>query len=120
MALAAGTRSVGLLGVLTLAVGISSSSAQVAAGEFYGRVTDATRAVLPGATVTIASPVLLRPLSAVTTETGTYRFPLIPIGTYSARFELAGFRTLVHEGIRILDRLEPTGLVVEVPEIGVH
>lgn len=101
MALAGGTRSVGLLGVLTLAVGVSSTAAQVATGEIYGRVTDATGAVLPGATVTIASPVLLQPLSVVTTARGIYRFPLIPIGTYSARFELTGFSTLVHEGIRI-------------------
>ena len=101
MALAGGTRSVGLLGVLTLAVGVSSAAAQVATGEIYGKVSDASGAVLPGVTVSLTSPVLLQPLAAVTSETGTYRFPLIPIGVYSARFELAGFRAVVNDGIRI-------------------
>jgi hypothetical protein len=59
MALAGGTRSVGLVGVLTLAVGVSAAAAQVATGEIYGKVSDASGAVLPGVAVTIASPVLL-------------------------------------------------------------
>jgi hypothetical protein len=96
-----GARIAGFLAFLTVAAGVSPAGAQVATGEIYGKATDATGGVLPGVAVTIASPVLLQPLSAVTTETGTYRFPLIPIGTYSARFEIAGFRTLVREGIRI-------------------
>jgi hypothetical protein len=79
----------------------ATAAAQLQTGEIFGRVTDTTGAVLPGATVTIDSPALLRAQSAVTTETGAYRFPNIPIGTYTVKFELAGFKTLVREGIRI-------------------
>ena len=90
-----------LVAVFALAAGAGPASAQSATGEIYGKVTDASHAVLPGVVVTLTSPVLLQPLTATTTETGTYRFPLIPIGTYIVRFELTGFRTIVQEGIRI-------------------
>ena len=70
-------------------------------GQVFGRVTDASGAVMPGVTVTLSSPARLQPAVAVTTETGTYQFPLLAIGTYSVRFELAGFRTAVRENIRI-------------------
>jgi hypothetical protein len=39
--------------ILTLAVGVSSAAAQVATGEIYGKVSDASGAVLPGVTVTL-------------------------------------------------------------------
>jgi hypothetical protein len=70
-------------------------------GEIYGKVTDASGGVVPGATVTISSPVLIQPLTAVSSATGAYRFPGVPIGTYSVKFELAGFKTVVKEGVRI-------------------
>ena len=44
---------------------------------------------------------LIQPHVAVTSETGTYRFPQLPIGTYSVKFELAGFKTVVREGIGV-------------------
>ena len=86
--------------VLALAAGLSVASAQTT-GEIYGKVADSSGAVLPGVTVTLASPVLLQPQVAATTETGTYRFPQIPIGVYSVKFELAGFKSVVKEGIRV-------------------
>jgi hypothetical protein len=70
-------------------------------GEIYGRVTDNSGATVPGAVVTLTSPVLLQPLSAATSSSGLYRFPSVPIGTYNLKFELAGFTTVVKEGIRI-------------------
>jgi hypothetical protein len=87
--------------VLAALLGGGTVRAQVTTGEIYGRVTDASGATLPGVTVTLASPVLLQPQTAVTTDTGTYRFALLPIGTYTVRYDLAGFRTVVKEGIRI-------------------
>ena len=37
----------------------------------------------------------------MTSETGNYRFPAVPPGTYTVTFELAGFNTLKREGIQI-------------------
>ena len=87
-----------VLGAL-LAVPVASSAQQP--GEIFGKVTDTSGAVMPGVTVTLTSPVLLQPQSAITSETGSYRFPGLAIGLYTVRFELPGFRTVIREGIRI-------------------
>ena len=71
-------------------------------GEIYGKATDKSGAVVPGVTVTLTSSALLQPQSAVTSGTGTYRFPGIPIGTYTVKFELAGFTTVVRDGVSIV------------------
>jgi hypothetical protein len=75
------------------------ASAQQQTGEIFGKATDSSSAVLPGVTVTLTSPVLLQPLTAVTSESGTYQFPRLSIGTYAVKFELAGFKTVVNQEI---------------------
>ena len=69
----------------------SSAFSQQQTGEIFGRATDTSGAVLPGVTVTVAGPTLLQPRIVITSETGSYRVPEIPIGTYSVTFELPGF-----------------------------
>ena len=63
-------------------------------GAINGRVTDATDAVLPGVTVTISSEALMGTQSAVTTEGGLFRFPVVPPGEYTLAFVLDGFETI--------------------------
>jgi hypothetical protein len=70
-------------------------------GTIQGRVTDAQGAVLPGVTVLAESPSLLGQQTAVTSETGNYRFPAVPPGTYTLTYELPGFTTVKREGIQI-------------------
>jgi hypothetical protein len=77
------------------------SAAQQQTGEIFGRVLDSSGAVLPGVTVTVAGPALLQPRVTVSSETGSYRVPELPIGTYTVTFELPGFRTTVMQEIRI-------------------
>ena len=67
-------------------------------GTIQGRVTDAQAAVLPGVTVTATSPALLGQQTAVTSETGNYRFPAVPPGTYTLVYELAGFNSVQSRG----------------------
>lgn len=69
--------------------------------QIFGKAADTSGAVLPGVTVTVSSPVLLQPRVAVTSETGSYQFPGLGIGTYSVRFELAGFRVVEKTGIQL-------------------
>jgi hypothetical protein len=69
--------------------------------QVFGKVTDASGGVMPGVTVTLSSPALLEPRVAVTSVTGTYEFSGLAIGTYSVRFELAGFGTQVREGLQL-------------------
>ena len=77
------------------------ASAQSQTGEIFGKVTDGSGGVLPGVTVTVTGPTLLQPLTAVTSETGTFQFPRMEIGEYSVKFELAGFKTIINQGIRV-------------------
>jgi hypothetical protein len=94
-------RVTALIAVLALIGCATAASAQVQTGDITGRVTDNTGAVLPGATVTLSGPSLIQPQSAVTSDTGTYQFPRLPVGTYTVRFELPGFKTVIREGIQI-------------------
>jgi hypothetical protein len=89
-----------LLAAFLLVGSVTGVQAQNTA-EIYGKVTDASGAIMPGVTVTLTSPVLLQPLTAVSTETGSYRFPGLGVGTYTIKFELTGFKTIVKEGYRL-------------------
>src|SRR5919198_3482331 len=77
------------------------ASAQSQTGEIFGRVTDPSGGVLPGVTVTLTAPHLLQPLTAVTSETGSYQCPRLEIGAYTVKFELTGFKTVVNQDIRV-------------------
>ncbi len=95
----------GLLAVALAAVTATSAFAQrggaSSTGTIQGRVTDAQGAVLPGVTVTATSPSALGAQTAVTSETGNYRFPALPPGTWTVTYELAGFNTVRREGIQL-------------------
>src|SRR5713226_10630028 len=90
-----------VLALLALFATRAIAGAQSQTGEIFGKVTDSSGGVLPGVTVTLTSPILLQPLTAVPSETGTYQFPRLEIGIYTVKFELTGFRTVVHEGVRV-------------------
>ena len=49
--------------------------------------------MLPGVTVTATSPSMLGAQTTVTSETGNYRFPAVPPGTYTVTYELTGFNS---------------------------
>ena len=70
-------------------------------GAINGRVTDTTGAVLPGVTVTIASPSMMGTRTAVTTAEGQYRFAAVPPGVYEITYELSGFGTVKRDLVRI-------------------
>src|SRR5262249_23687487 len=77
------------------------TNAQQQTGEIFGKATDQSGAVLPGVTVTLTAANLLQPLTAITSDTGSYIFPRIEIGRYTVKFELAGFKTVVVENVQV-------------------
>jgi outer membrane receptor protein involved in Fe transport len=84
-----------------LALTLSGTAQAQTTGDIRGTVTDATGAVLPGVTVTIASEALLGgSRTMVTNELGVYRFISVPIGTYTVEAALSGFETKRYEGVR--------------------
>jgi hypothetical protein len=89
--------------VLALAAAIAAPAwAQQQTGSISGRAEDTSGAALPGVTVSITSDNLIGGArTAVTDESGTYRFTLLPGGKYTVKFELAGFGTLNIEGVSL-------------------
>ena len=106
-----------VMAMLGLVFGSASAMAQAPTGDIVGRVVDASGAVLPGVVVTVSGGALIQPQSAVTGDTGTYLFPgLQPGDTYTVKFELTGFRTVVVERVAVSvggntdDQRDPRGL----------
>ena len=94
-------RVAAMLTALALVLGVSSAWAQSQTGDIFGKVTDASGAVLPGVTVTLSGPSLLQPQVATTSDTGSFQFPRLNVGSYNVKFELPGFKTVVKEGIGV-------------------
>src|SRR5579871_1118906 len=90
-----------VLALVALFATSALATAQNPTGQIFGKVTDQSGAVMPGVTVTLTSPILLQPQTAITSETGTYQFPSLEVATYTVKFELSGFKTVVNEGIMI-------------------
>jgi hypothetical protein len=91
--------------IRTLTIGLLLLAASPAAAQtsatLAGRVEDTNGNVLPGVTVT-ATHVDTSATRAVITDAGG-RFVLsgLPAGEYRLRAEIAGFRPLVHTGVRL-------------------
>ena len=90
------------LSLLLLSTSVAAAQAVSATtGAINGRVTDNTGAILPGVTVTLASPSMMGTRTAITTAEGQYRFPAIPPGVYQLTYELSGFGTVRRDEIRV-------------------
>ncbi len=90
-----------VLAMVALFATSAIASAQSQTGEVFGKVTDGSGSVLPGATVTLSGPSLLQPQVAISSATGTYQFPRLEIGTYSVKFELTGFKTIINAAFHV-------------------
>lgn len=62
-------------------------------------MTDATNAVVPGATLTIVNVDTNGARVAVSNDRGQYNVPFLPSGRYTVTCELSGFQTMRREGI---------------------
>jgi hypothetical protein len=83
-----------LIFALILILVTAGLRAQELTGSLRGTVTDTEGNPLPGVTITISSPAMMGIQSFVTTETGSFRFPSLPPGSYKVVAELKGFKTV--------------------------
>ena len=65
-----------------------------ASGTVLGTISDPSQAVVNGAKVTIASVSTGAERTTVTSSEGSYRFDLLPAGTYKLTVEGSGFSTV--------------------------
>jgi len=82
-----------LISILMYVVVPASADAQVTTADVVGKVTDATGAVVPGAKVTLTNLGTNISRAVAADESGDYVVNLLPIGRYSVRVEVAGFKT---------------------------
>ena len=79
------------LGLAILLMTSAGAFAQTATGNIFGNVTDASGAVLPGASVTVTGEVGTR--STVSGSDGSFRFLNMSYGDYTVTVSLQGFGT---------------------------
>jgi hypothetical protein len=84
-----------IVGALVALAAASQAGAQVQTGSILVKAIDEQSAALPGATITISSPVLASGSMTGTTDVGgLYRFPSLTPGAYLVKVELSGFQTI--------------------------
>jgi hypothetical protein len=95
-------------------------SAQGTIGTILGTVTDESKSVIPGVTVTARNVGTGAVQATTSDEQGRYTIPALPVGDYEVHTELQGFQTVLRTGIRlsvgaqvVVDFQLPLGQVAE-------
>ncbi|MCC6367941.1 MAG: carboxypeptidase regulatory-like domain-containing protein [Bryobacterales bacterium] len=93
--------------ILVLVLACPALWAQRTTADVIGTATDATGAVLPGVKVTVKNIDTAAEYSAATDSAGNYLITLLPIGHYTIRAEISGFKTwsIPEVALAIGDRL---------------
>ena len=73
--------------------------AQETRGRIIGRVTDATKGAIPGATVTVTDPARNTTVASTTNDTGLFQVNYVLPGTYTVTVELTGFKKWVQQNV---------------------
>src|SRR5262252_6468441 len=81
---------------------ISSAGAQTGTASLHGKVLDSSRAVVAGATVTLANQAQGFSRSTMTPPTGEFEFLALPPGTYLLTVEKAGFKRYEQRNLQLL------------------
>ncbi len=90
-----------LLGLVLLLSQAMPSYAQILYGSLVGSVSDASGAVIPGATVTIKNRETGATRSAITNADGSYSIPTIQSGAYEVEVKKDGFRSARQENVEV-------------------
>ncbi len=80
----------------------SPAFAQSDRGTITGTVSDASKAVIPGASVIVTNSETGAHYDTITTETGNYAIGQIPPGVYQLSVELPGFKKYIRQGVTVL------------------
>ena len=85
---------------LLFVLGISVAHASIT-GSISGTVTDATGAVIPGASVTAHNTGTGIDTTAKTSAQGFYSFPALPVGKYEVSIKATGFKEYRQTGLTL-------------------
>jgi hypothetical protein len=99
---------------LLVVLSAHDARAQAVYGSISGIVTDASGAIVPGATVTITSVERQTSDTVVSSDSGYYLKDRLLPGLYQVKAELQGFKTAVFDNIRIsVDTQTPLNVKLE-------
>src|SRR5689334_15467718 len=87
-----------LVTLCTLALA-GTTYGQRTTATFAGVVTDGSGAVLPGADVEMVNEGTSAVMQQVTNETGEFIFNFVPVGTYTLKIGMMGFKTFESRSI---------------------
>ena len=94
----------GIAVLVAWAWAVTPSAAQTTTattGAVNGVVTDSSKAVVPGVTVSLSGPALIQTRTTTTDAAGGYYFSAVPPGEHALAFELAGFETAARRGVHV-------------------
>src|SRR5438093_1682491 len=101
-------RGVAVLSLAALFLIAARVHAQVATALVQGEVTDETKAILPGVTVTAREQETGLSRTVVTDERGWYRISALKPGRYELTLELAGFAAIKKSAVTLTIGQEAT------------
>ena len=93
------TRIAALASIVVVSGALSAFGQNSNSGEIKGQVTDASGAVVPGASVTLLDTATGVSTKTQTNDVGIYDVPSLPTGPYSITFSKTGFRNEVRNGV---------------------
>src|SRR5712692_962147 len=89
--------------------------AQLQTGSILVKATDEKGGLIPGVTLTASGSNLVTAMTGTTDAGGAYRFPGLPPGTYSVKFELSGFQTTLRENVAVnVGQTTPLDMILKV------
>ena len=92
------SRVVRFVALLVSLLGAAAATAQTTTGRISGTVADVSGGVLPGVSVSVTNEGTGLTRTATSDGQGAYVFVDLPVGTYTVKSELAGFKSAVRTG----------------------
>src|SRR6059058_1329901 len=88
--------------VLLIALPTCMVFAQTSAATILGVVKDTSGALIPGVSITVKHTETGQTRTAISSETGDYNVPLLPVGAYEVSTMMPGFKQQVRRGINLV------------------
>src|SRR5881628_313009 len=88
--------------VVLIALPTSLAVAQTATATIVGVVKDTSGALIPGVSITVKHTDTGQTRSAISSDSGSYNVPLLPVGAYEVSTMMPGFKQQLRSGINLV------------------
>src|SRR5205809_4215643 len=88
--------------VVLIALGTCLSIAQTSTATILGTVKDTSGALIPGVSITVEHTETGQTRTVISSETGDYNVPLLPVGAYEITTAMPGFKQQIRSGINLI------------------